>query len=55
MQDYADYLDSVLAEADKKVVHGNFAKNKKHIANNGKKIINIYFILSNFYKLKKLK
>jgi len=29
MQDYADYLDSVLADADKKVVRGAFTKSKK--------------------------
>ena len=30
MQAYADYLDSVLTDADKKVVRGNFSKNKQH-------------------------
>lgn len=29
MQEYADYLDSVLADADTKVVHGDFAKGKE--------------------------
>jgi hypothetical protein len=30
MQDYADYLDGVLVDAEKKVLRGDFAKDKKH-------------------------